>query len=119
MFNIDLQSRIPIYEQLRKNIIELIIKGALKENDQLPSIRNLAKDLSINPNTIAKAYQLLEHDGIIYSNMGRGSFISPVKHDIVNDYILSDFDKTVSEALKIGISKEELIERIQKNEVKL
>ena len=112
MFNIDLQSRTPIYEQLRRNIIELIVKGILKENDQLPSIRNLAKELSINPNTIAKAYQLLEHDGIIYSNMGRGSFISPVKHDIVNDYILSDFDKTVSEALKIGISKEELIERM-------
>lgn len=119
MFNIDLQSRIPIYEQLRKNIIELVAKGVLKENDQLPSIRSLAKELNINPNTIAKSYQILEHDGIIYSNMGRGSFIAGVKNDIINDYILSDFDNCVCEALKIGLSKEDLIRRIEKNEVNL
>lgn len=119
MFNIDLQSRVPIYEQLRKGIIELIIKGVLKENDQLPSIRSLAKDLSINPNTIAKAYQSLEHDGIIYSTMGRGSFVSSVNRNLVKDYILTDFDNCIEEAIKIGISKEELIERIKNNGVKL
>jgi len=118
MFNIDLQSRVPIYEQLRKGIAELIIKGVLKENDQLPSIRSLAKELGINPNTIAKAYQSLEHDGIIYSTMGRGSFVSPSNRQFIKDYILSDFDVCVNEALKAGITKGELIERIENNEVK-
>ena len=118
MFNIDLQSRVPIYEQLRKGIAELIIKGVLKENDQLPSIRSLAKELGINPNTIAKAYQTLEHDGIIYSTMGRGSFVSPSNRQFIKDYILSDFDVCVNEALKTGITKGELIERIENNGVK-
>lgn len=119
LINIDLQSRIPIYEQLRRGIIELIIKGVLKENDQLPSIRSLAKELNINPNTIAKAYQMLEHDKIIYSTMGRGSFVSPVNETIVKNHILSDFDECTAEALKSGISKEELIERINNSGVNL
>lgn len=113
LINIDLQSRVPIYEQLRRGIIELIIKGVLKENDQLPSIRNLAKELSINPNTIAKAYQSLEYDGIIYSTTGRGSFIAPINEKIIKDRILIEFDDYVQEALKAGITKEELIERIK------
>jgi GntR family transcriptional regulator len=103
---------VPIYEQLRRGIIELIIKGVLKENDQLPSIRNLAKELSINPNTIAKAYQSLERDKIIYSTMGRGSFVSPVNETIIKKQILSEFDEYINEAMKAGITKEELIERI-------
>lgn len=109
----------PIYEQLRRGIIELIIKGVLKENDQLPSIRSLAKELNINPNTIAKAYQMLEYDKIIYSTMGRGSFVSPVNETIIKSHILSDFDECTAEALKSGISKEELIERINNSGVDL
>ena len=56
MFDLDLQSRTPIYEQLYKKTIELIIKGVLKENEQLPSVRSLAKEIGVNPNTVAKAY---------------------------------------------------------------
>lgn len=115
MININPQSRIPIYEQMRKSIIELIIKGILKEHEQLPSIRSLAKDLSINPNTIAKAYQSLERDGIIYSTAGRGSFVSELNKNIVKEYVLMDFDECVQEALKSGITVDELIERIKKN----
>ena len=75
MFDLDLQSRTPIYEQLYKKTIELIIKGVLKENEQLPSVRSLAKEIGVNPNTVAKAYQELERNKIIYSVSGRGSFI--------------------------------------------
>ena len=71
MFDLDLQSRTPIYEQLYKKTIELIIKGVLKENDQLPSVRSLAKEIGVNPNTVAKAYQELERNKIIYSVSGR------------------------------------------------
>ena len=113
MFDLDLQSRTPIYEQLYKKTVELIIKGVLKENDQLPSVRSLAKELGVNPNTVAKAYQELERNKIIYSVSGRGSFVAKVGDSSVKDYILSDFDEKAQEALKIGISKDELKERIE------
>ncbi|OLA71748.1 MAG: GntR family transcriptional regulator [Ruminococcus sp. 37_24] len=112
MFDLDLQSRTPIYEQLYKKTIELIIKGVLKENEQLPSVRSLAKEIGVNPNTVAKAYQELERNKIIYSVSGRGSFIAKIFDSSVKDYILEDFDHSVYEAVKIGITKDELKERI-------
>lgn len=112
MFDLDLQSRTPIYEQLYKKTIELIIKGVLKENEQLPSVRSLAKEIGVNPNTVAKAYQELERNKIIYSVSGRGSFIAKICVSSVKDYILEDFDHSVYEAVKIGITKDELKERI-------
>lgn len=115
MINIDLQSRVPIYEQLYKKISELIIKGVLSENDQVPSVRSLAKELGVNPNTVAKAYQELERNKIIYSLSGRGSFVAKINELTIRNYVLSDFDDAVCEALKTGITKEELILRI--NEV--
>ena len=77
MFKLDLQSRQPIYEQLKNKIGELVLLGELKPDDQLPSVRSFARDLGVNPNTVQKAYQDLERDGIIYSVSGRGSYISP------------------------------------------
>lgn len=77
MIKLDLQSRLPIYEQLKARISELVLLGELKADDQLPSVRSFARDLGINPNTVQKAYQELERDGIIYSVAGRGSYISP------------------------------------------
>lgn len=117
MFDLDLQSRTPIYEQLYKKTIELIIKGVLKENEQLPSVRSLAKELSVNPNTVSKAYQELERNKIIYSVSGRGSFVSKIVDSSVKDYILYDFDEKAYEALKIGITKGELKDRIEEMEI--
>lgn len=113
MFNIDLSSRVPIYEQLYKKTLELAIKGVLKENTQLPSVRGLAKDLGVNPNTVSKAYQQLERDGVIYSVSGIGSFIAKINTNALMEYAFEDFDKAVEEALKASVSKEELIERIK------
>lgn len=113
MFDLDLQSRNPIYEQLYKKTVELIIKGVLKENEQLPSVRSLAKELGVNPNTVSKAYQELERNNIIYSISGRGSFVAKAGESSVKNYILTDFDEKASEALKIGISKKELKDRIE------
>ena len=112
MFDIDLQSRVPIYEQLYKKTIELIIKGVLSENDQLPSVRTLAKELGVNPNTVAKAYQELERSKVIYSLSGRGSFVSRISDMEIKEYALSDFDQSVREALKAGVTPEELKIRI-------
>ena len=112
MYNIDLQSRTPIYEQLYKKVVELILRNELKPNDKLPSVRELAKELGVNPNTVSKAFQLLERDKVIYSLAGRGSFVSNVSTDSVKETALEDFDRAVAEALNVGISKKELTDRI-------
>ena len=112
MFDIDLMSRTPIYEQLYRRVIELIMKGILQEQDKLPSVRSLATDLGVNPNTVAKAYTLLERDGIIYSLAGRGSFVAKPDTLFAQEHILSDFDNAVIRALEVGIRKETLHERI-------
>ena len=113
MFSIDLTSRIPIYEQIYQKIINLIINGTLAENDQLPSVRSLAKSTGVNPNTVSKAYQELERNGIIYSVPGRGSFISAQNYDEFRKKVLTDFDSTVNEAFEKGISPDDLKTRIE------
>lgn len=112
MFDIDLMSRTPIYEQLYRRVIELIIKGVLGEQDKLPSVRALATDLGVNPNTVAKAYALLERDGIIYSLAGRGSFVAKPDTLLAQEHILSDFDTAVSQALTAGITRDMLHVRL-------
>lgn len=118
MYNIDLQSRTPIYEQLYKKVVELILRNELKPNDKLPSVRELAKELGVNPNTVSKAFQLLERDKVIYSLAGRGSFVSNVSTDSVKESALEDFDRAVAEALNVGITKKELTDRINNGDVK-
>lgn len=75
MILIDYKSRTPIYEQIIENVKTLIVSGVLQRDEQLPSVRQLAQDLAINPNTIQRAYAELEREGIIYSLKGRGSFV--------------------------------------------
>ncbi len=74
--SIDFTSRKPIYEQLKESILRLAMLGVMEPNEQLPSVRTLAKELAINPNTVQKAYQELERDGVVYSAPGRGSFVA-------------------------------------------
>ncbi|MDO4732644.1 MAG: GntR family transcriptional regulator, partial [Bacillota bacterium] len=74
MFAIDYKSRVPLYQQIVENVEKLTLRGILLPEQQLPSVRALAMELSINPNTIAKAYAELEARGLIYSLPGRGSF---------------------------------------------
>lgn len=76
MFTLDFQSRLPIYEQLYQSVIRMAAVGIIHPNDQLPPVRALAQELGINPNTVQKAYQMLERDGIICSVTGKGSFLS-------------------------------------------
>jgi len=76
MIVIDYQNRQPIYEQIVDRFQILIITGALEPDSQIPSVRSLAVELSINPNTIQKAYAALEQEGFIYPVKGRGNFVS-------------------------------------------
>ncbi|MCD8103466.1 MAG: GntR family transcriptional regulator [Lachnospiraceae bacterium] len=76
MIGIDLQNRRPIYEQVVEGFENLIVNGVLEPDSQMPSVRSLAMELSINPNTIQKAYSMLEQEGYIYPVRGRGNFVS-------------------------------------------
>lgn len=73
---IDVKNRMPIYEQLVENISKMVLSGVFLPNEPIPSVRQLASELGINPNTIQKAYAELERRNIIYSSPGRGSFVS-------------------------------------------
>jgi GntR family transcriptional regulator len=116
MFELDLRSRKPIYEQLVDKLKELIINEILKPDEQLPSVRTLAQELTINPNTIQKAYRELETQGFIYSQQGKGSFVNPNNESRdagkVNS-IKAELEKLILEALYLGVKAEELIKLIE------
>ena len=120
MFHLDMNSRVPVYEQLQERIIELYLLGLLKTNDPLPSVRSLAKDVGINPNTVQKAYQELERQNITYSLAGRGSFISENfdAHKLYLQKKKQEFFEMAQNLMQLGISKEELILLIDSGERK-
>lgn len=116
MISIDNRSRIPIYEQLVNGYKLQIMNGVLQADDQLPSVRQLAQELTINPNTIQKAYRELERLGYTYSVPGKGSFVNKVEDTMQKERIemLSEsLEKIVQELLFLGLTKEDIIEKIQ------
>lgn len=112
MFQIDAMSRTPVYEQIIDQIESFILTGILKPKEQIPSVRSLSIELSINPNTIQKAYSDLDRRGIIYSVPGRGCFVSEESSAILSAAKfnklgeLTDFIKTLAIA---GIPKNEIL----------
>lgn len=117
MITIDIRSRVPIYEQIYKSVCSDIAKGLLREDDKLPGARTLAKELGLNPNTVAKAYSMLERDGIIYSAAGRGCFVATQKGSAHKRLETELLDK-LTEALRGGIDRQrisELIDEAEKN----
>ena len=114
MFQLDYRSGISICDQIVNGIMRLKTLGVLKNNEQLPSVRSLASKLSVNPNTVQKAYMILEERGITYSVKGKGSFIAG--NSSVDDAIkLSQrkkFRDAVKEAFEFGFLPEELNEII-------
>lgn len=115
MIQIDLQSRVPLYEQLQEQIIRLSMLGILDENQQLPSVRALAREVGVNPNTVAKAYQQLEQQGIIYTVSGRGSFVSPdvLSLQSLRQAALQEVLDAVDKALNRGVSPQQLLDAIR------
>ena len=114
LITIDYQDKRPIYEQITEKIKNLIVVGVLTENDKIPSVRNMAIEMSINPNTIQRAYQELERDGYIYTVKGRGNFVSPAtqwKEDRLTDG-LNRFRELAVELCQLGATKETLYKRI-------
>ena len=110
LLNIDVKSRKPIYEQIIDSIKELIIQGIWPRDTQLPSVRQLAGDLAINPNTIQKAYSELERQGIIYSMKSKGSFVASSVAELRGERkeeLKNDLEKISRELAALGMSYEE------------
>lgn len=114
MININYRDARPIYEQIKDGLKHLIIAGAIKKDEKLPSVRDLASQMSINPNTIQRAYRELEAEGYIYSVSGRGSFAGGV-NEIDEKRKLELFgklDDLTKDIYLLGVSKEDVIMRI-------
>ena len=110
MIILDYKDRRPIYEQVAEKLEELMLLGVLGENEPLPSVRSLAMELSINPNTIQRAYAELERQGYIYTVKGKGSFVaenSVMKEKRKKD-LLIQVSEVIDEAIRLGIYGEEI-----------
>ena len=110
---IDNSASLPIYEQLRNQIRDQIINDVLAYDEQLPSIRVLAKDLSISIMTVKKAYDALETEGFIVTRQGKGSFVAEknenVTREILQKEIETHMEAVVAIAQDHGIDKEEIV----------
>lgn len=103
MLNLDLQSRIPIFEQIKSGLARLIYLGVLNGDEQLPTVRALAEQLGVNPNTVQKAYQQLEAANMIYPVAGRGSFVrSGMASQKEHEKIQNDLRRLAREAREAG-----------------
>lgn len=117
MFQLDLKSRKSIYEQVVDNLKELIITGVIHPEDKLPSVRELSKALTVNPNTIQKAYRALEFQGYIYTVTGLGTFANaPQKKRVDEGMVQSIKEKLrqeIKELLYLGMSYEDVHEILE------
>lgn len=116
MFVVDVMSRVPVYEQIIKQVEEQVRTGILKEGDKLPSVRSLSVKLSINPNTIQKAYTELDRRQLIITVPGKGSFISEKAIEVVGANSrekMTELNKIIRELALAGVTKEEIINNIE------
>lgn len=114
MIKLDYRDYRPIYSQITDGFREQILAGVLQEGEKLPSVRELAAELSINPNTIQRAYRELEVGGYVATVQGKGCFVCALPAKGSDAELLDTFDRTVQALLDAGVPAQELIERIQK-----
>ena len=110
LIQVDVRSRVPIYEQIVNSFKQMAMSGILSPDEKLPSVRDLSQELTINPNTIQKAYQELERQNIIYTKRGQGSFVNIQainKEEKMGD-LIEEIKRIIIESMYLGISKEEL-----------
>ncbi len=119
MITLDEKSRIPIYEQIINEVKRNILQGFLKPKEQIPSIRELATTLGINPNTVKKSYAVLENQNIIQSRSTKGTFITSKIDHILEETVDSCYNriiKEINELKRLGISERDILEKIQVGE---
>lgn len=109
MLLLDYKSRLPIYEQLYNSVARMAALEVMQGGDPLPSVRTLAQQLGVNPNTVQKAYQLLERDGVIYSIPGKGSFIKETTQPArARAQAAEGLKQAVTAALEAFLTEEEI-----------
>jgi GntR family transcriptional regulator len=115
MIQLNYRDSKPIYEQIKDGLRRLVVSGAVKKDEKLPSVRELATSLSINPNTIQKAYRELEQEGYIYTIAGKGSYAAErgFVASVRSDELMKEFDEIVKELLYLCEDKDILIKRIE------
>lgn len=107
----------PIYEQIKEKTKEYIVSGAMAEHEKIPSVRELAAQLAINPNTIQRAYKELEAEGYIYSQKAKGYFVAPMKkgmRSLRTEEATEQFEVIVKELKYLGCEQDVLTEIIKK-----
>ncbi|MCI8428370.1 MAG: GntR family transcriptional regulator [Lachnospira sp.] len=117
MFVIDLMSRVPVYEQIINQVEEKILIGVLRAGDKMPSVRSLSIELSINPNTIQKAYTELDRKQLIVTVPGKGAFVSDKASEVIltaSRDRLTELASMVKQMHFAGIRKEEIIDIVNK-----
>lgn len=117
MITLDFRDSRPVYEQICEKMKELIVGGVLKSGDKIMSVRDMAASLTINPNTIVKAYKELEQDGYIYSSYGKGYFVAEKSNAASNariDDIIKNVENSLAELCFLGVEKSE-IDKITEN----
>lgn len=111
--HINTASRVPIYQQLAQQIRESIARGELQPETSLPSVRQLSRELVINPNTVARAYTELEREGLLVSRPGRGIYVAQPRNDLTqaarDRRLLEQLDRWLTEAVHLGYSAEEVL----------
>ena len=118
MIQLNYRDSRPIYEQIKDGFRKLIISGAMEANEKLPSVRTLATQLSINPNTIQRAINELETEGYVYSIPGKGSFVSPDCHRDEERVktLFTAMRETAAELRFLGVSDEEIVSALREEE---
>jgi GntR family transcriptional regulator len=115
-YEINSASRLPIYQQLVRQVREAIARGGLKPNEQLPSVRQLARDLVVNPNTVARAYLELEREGLLNNRPGLGVFVAEPRDELTRDArrqrLLDSLDRFLTEAVHLAFSAEEVLQLV-------
>lgn len=116
MVLIDIKDSRPIYEQLVEKFKILILKGAIAPDEKIPSVRNLAVDLSINPNTIQRAYAELERQGYIYTVKGKGNFAMGGEMLLTKykEEVLGQLKEIYQVAVSVGMTEDEIIDSIRR-----
>lgn len=116
MIILDYKDTRPIYEQVVDKLQKLIINGVLEPDSKMPSVRTLAMELSINPNTIQKAYAELERTGFLYTIKGRGNFVTYHEglYQLKKEEYREKIEEILKEAEEIGISRQEMIADLER-----
>ena len=115
MIKLNYKEARPLYEQIKESIRKMVISNALLADEKLPSVREMASQLAVNPNAIERAYQELEQDGYVYRRKDEGTFVA--KENRVNEMrrreLMQKFDLVVRELSELSVSSNELAERVE------